>query len=419
MMYLYALALLFLSGLTAARLEAAGTDFLTPAQAVDQSLASHPAIPIARESVQAALGARQAAGQLPNPSVTYGFESLDRAGVETGEWSLDAQLPIDFIWRRGARGYAALARVAGAEANASLVRVELRLQVLSTFTDAFTAAGQALALSTAANTLEEVTRIGRARLQEGDLSDYDVRRMELESQRISRAVQLMRLREATARRQLALLMGADIDSLRELRLHAGYPLLPPADTPEVLVARALALRADLQVASAEQDATMAEVDRLVRQRWPGLQAGLGYKKERGGASGLTGTVSVDLPLFDRAQGQLQEARAIERRAALQVEWLRTQVAQEVKSLHANLTAWYEQLEALPDEDELTDLLNIARQTYDEGDSDLITLIDAVHSLTGETELRWTLLQDYQKTYYELERAIGMPLAEAAQRTDPE
>jgi cobalt-zinc-cadmium efflux system outer membrane protein len=412
-------ALLYLVVFSAGELKAAEMNILTPEQAVGRALGGHPTIAMAQQQLDAVLGAQRAAGQLPNPRVTYGFEALDRGGAEAGEWGIDAQLPVDFMWRRGPRMREALARLSAAEASVLQTRQDLRLEVLSTYVDAFTSAGHARSLATAGAVLAEVARIGQARLQEGDLSDYDVRRIELEWQRVSRAVDRARMNGSMARRRLSVQMGVDPDSLQGLELHADYPYPLFEVTPATLVDKALKGRADMRLASAGIDAGGAHVDRLKRDGWPELQVGLGYKEEDGGASGLTGTVSLDLPLFDRKQGELQEARALQRQAALQATWTRTNVTLEVRSLLERLRALSGQVEALPAEGELSRMLDTARQAYDEGDSDLMTLIDAVQSMTGEADHRWTLLRDYQKTYHELERAIGAPLTEAIRGTEPE
>lgn len=418
MAYPCIVALLYL-GFSTGELKAAEMNNLTPEQAVARALGNHPTIAMARQQLDAALGARRAVGQLPNPSVTYGFEALDRGGAEAGEWAIEAELPVDFMWRRGPQVRQAQARLAAVEARVLQARQELRLEVLWTYVDAFTAAGHARALTTAGAALNEVARIGRARLQEGDLSDYDVRRLELESLRVSRVAERSRLNESVARRRLAVQMGVDPDSLEGLELHAEYPYPTIEETPASLIDRALAARAEMRSASADIDVGSAGIDRLKRDRWPEMQVGFGYKEEDGGASGLTGMVSLDMPLFDRKQGELQEARALQRHATLQANWTRTNVTLEVRSLLYRLGILSQQAEALPAEGELTGMLDTARQAYDEGDSDLMTLIDAVESITGEADHRWTLLRDYQRTYHELERAIGTPLSEATRGTEPE
>lgn len=419
MMYLCTTAFILVTVFCTAQLEATELTRLTPSQAVDRALAVHPDVSLAGLRVEAARGDRRAAGQLPNPTVTYGFESLDRAGADAGEWALDASWSVDGLWRRGPRVRVAEADVTAAMADDQQVRSAMRLRVLTAYTQAFAAAGQARILSEAGRMVREVVRIGQERQREGDLSEYDVRRMTLESSRLLRMTQQAHLSEADARHRLALYVGADPDSLQRSHLEATYPLALPTHSTASLIDLALMRRPDLQGSVAARDAGRAEVARLERKRWPSVQAGLGYKDEKRAASGLTGRLSIDVPLFDRAQGELQRARALHRHAALEAEWTRTRVEREVVALHARLTALRQQFEGLHTENSLKDLLAIARQRYDEGDGDLITLIDAVSSLTTESQQRWSLLQQYQTTYYELERAVGAPLTEAIQRIETE
>ncbi|MFP2905881.1 TolC family protein [Pyxidicoccus sp. 3LFB2] len=106
------------------------------------------------------------------------------------------------------------------------------------------------------------------------------------------------------------------------------------DRPELRAARAslpsplLNERPELQAARAEEAAAKAEVELLRRERFPDPTLGLGYERERrpeshGAVSDLhtehllVARLSVPLPLWERNQRELAEARA--RRSAREAE----------------------------------------------------------------------------------------------------
>lgn len=410
----YVCTLPFLAVFAAARLAALEAPVLTSEEAVRQALDSYPQLGMARDQVAAALGTLRATGQLPNPNVSYGFESLDRAGVGTGEWTVGAEIALQDLWRRGPHRRGAEARLSAQKANVERVAAELRLQTLRAYIAAHAASRSARALQGLMGILGDVARVAHVRMGEYDLSEYDVRRVELEVQRISRAIDEAQLAESESLSQLSLLTGIDVDSLRGYALHVEFPFPAPGDPPEALVGAALAARAEVQVANSRRDGARADVDALERARWPSLGLGLGYKEEKAGASGVTGMVTVEVPLFDRLQGELDRGRALHRRAGLEEESVRARIEVEVLSAHARVTSLAGRLAELPEESEVISMMATARQRYEEGDSDLLTLIDAARTLTAEIEFRWELRRDYQISYYELERAIGTPLSEATQ-----
>jgi len=107
-----------------------------------------------------------------------------------------------------------------------------------------------------------------------------------------------------------------------------------ADRPELRTARAsvpsplVREQPDLQATRAEEAAAKAEVELLQRERFPDLTVGLGYERERTPESHgavtdlhtgnlLVARLSVPLPLWNRNQGELAEARA--RRSAREAE----------------------------------------------------------------------------------------------------
>jgi cobalt-zinc-cadmium efflux system outer membrane protein len=105
----------------------------------------------------------------------------------------------------------------------------------------------------------------------------------------------------------------------------------PANRPELRASVPSPLvseRPDLEAARAEEGAAKAEVELLQRERFPDLTVGLGYERERmteshgattdlHTANLLVARLSVPLPLWNRNQGELAEARA--RRAAREAE----------------------------------------------------------------------------------------------------
>jgi len=137
---------------------------------------------------------------------------------------------------------------------------------------------------------------------------------------------------ATARRELALLIGRPV--VEPLRAVAPSPALPrPPGDLETLRDQALLARPDLRAALAGVDAARAEVDLVRAERFlPELKVGVKYETGREfdsiGQRGLL-TLSVPLPLWNRREGDLERARAEVAKQQAQVELARRRIEKEI------------------------------------------------------------------------------------------
>jgi len=162
----------------------------------------------------------------------------------------------------------------------------------------------------------------------------DVFRAEVEVSRAeNRAIGEERA-SATARRELALLIGRPVD--RPLRAVAASPTLPgPGGDPQSLQEGALAQRPDLKAAAAAVEAARAEVDLIRAERFfPEIKLGVKYEESREFDSvvqrGLL-TLSVPLPLFNRRDGDLDRAEAELAKQRAQVELTRRRIEKEIST----------------------------------------------------------------------------------------
>jgi cobalt-zinc-cadmium efflux system outer membrane protein len=160
----------------------------------------------------------------------------------------------------------------------------------------------------------------------------DVFRADVEVRKAENRVVTEERAVATARRELALLIGRD--PAEPLRAVAPSLALPaPAADPEAIRTQARAARPDLQAALAAVQAARAEVDLVRAERFlPELKVGVKYEEARDfdaiSQRGLL-TVSVPLPLFNRRQGDLDRARAELAKQQAQVELTTRKIEKEI------------------------------------------------------------------------------------------
>ena len=179
----------------------------------------------------------------------------------------------------------------------------------------------------------ETARLSQARFRAGDISEAELRRVELEGLRYANAVIDAELQLDLAREKLARFMGL-----------SGASELPPqiAEIPAgrrnystaALIALALEQRPDVRAAGAARTTAVAQLDAAKRDAYPDLTLGANYTHSSFTVAGdnpdtLGLSVSLPLPLFDRNQANIGRSALDIRRAENDRERLRLSVSHDV------------------------------------------------------------------------------------------
>jgi cobalt-zinc-cadmium efflux system outer membrane protein len=158
---------------------------------------------------------------------------------------------------------------------------------------------------------DETIRLSRVRYQAGEISEAELRKIELEGARYQNEVIDEEMELDLARQKLAALMGIHfselppaVDEPAEKRLELSLP---------DLTQRALQNRPDVRANVASQTRANAEISSAKRDAFPDISFGLGYTHSNFTVSGdnpdsLYLSFSLPLPVFDRNQGNIGRAR---------------------------------------------------------------------------------------------------------------
>ncbi len=325
------------------------------------------------------------AGRLANPALAFDREEVFDGGSLGAENFLRLQWPVDVSGRRGRRQQAARRGVDAARAESQRAAFLLLLDALDLYHDAAHARLRTETLRQGREALAGVVEVVRARKSAGDVSGYDLHRLELELADYDDQIAEAEIGLAGWRRRLAALAGAPgelHDAVDPLELPA-----PVARQP----GDGLRARQDLRAALLRIDQADRELAAARRGWVPGLivsgglaTADLGDRHAIGYVAGL----AIDLPLFDRDQAARARsearrrehqatARAIEREATAAIEVAADELARRIEQGRRHRT---DQV------DRLADLLRRAQTVYREGDRPIVELLDA-HRTAREIRLR--------------------------------
>jgi len=297
-----------------------GRKLFTLEDAQQVARAKNPTLRQAEAGIRAAKARQQQAGLLPNPVVGYSADEI-RGGAEGGGkqgFFVEQRVVTGGKLARSRDVFAKETSLAEIEAEEQKIRVETAVKM---------AFYRVLAAQELADVRAQLARIANEsaatekRLNNtGQADDTEVLEAEIEAQRLQLA---QRMQENTLREEWRSLSAAMGDPELERMtvsgdLEHGWPELADQEILDTISRNSPAVH----IADATEARNRAEVTRAQRESIPDLRlrGGMEYNNELIGAipraTGWEGTaeVAVEIPIFNRNQGNVAAARAETERA---------------------------------------------------------------------------------------------------------
>lgn len=356
---------------------------LTETEAVHLALARADLSDLEQSALHAAEADVLAAGQIPNPTLSYSRDRIGGAADSVEQtWMLSQS--FDLAGRRGLLRDAAGQRAQAVAADNARRRLELAGEVRRGFLDALSGEASIRATESWVRQFLRVEGMVDKLARAGEASGYDRRRLARERQGAEARLAEERAGLARARARLAALTGITgeatvVGDLTPAPLPPLAAALEKIDQrPDLLGLSRLAEAADLEGRAAKKGAI------------PDLTVGIGPKwSESSGIrdNGYALSLSIPLPVFDRQQAGQRRALAEAMRLRAEYRLARARAEGEVTGLQRqtealrNAAAEYRAgaVAASPD------LIKVAESAYRGGESSLLELLDAYRGAL-ETEM---------------------------------
>jgi cobalt-zinc-cadmium efflux system outer membrane protein len=384
---------------------------LTRGAVVACVLADHPSVRAAERGREAAQGRRYAARTIlpSNPSVEV------TAGRRVGLWTGDRDVNVygrlaqdlEIAGQRRKRIAVADAEIAHAERQIELTRRDLAASALSAYYELLAALEQQAMIGRIVKTSETLVELARTSERTGLGSALNADVAVAASVRVQRQQVEAGRRVAAAQAVLAGLLGRD-PAAGSLAVHGDLSPLPLPDELAAMIEAALSRRAEIELARAEREVFLRQVDVYRRRRAPNPSIVLYAQRDGFAEQVLGGGVAFPIvlpsPLGRTYAGEIAENKALARRAEAEVErWqrqVRTEVAVSFNELQARKTelALFEPERLQRSEDHLTALgqeMAVGRVSIREG-----------------VVLQQTLLE-YLGSHIETRRALALASVELA------
>ena len=311
---------------------------LTVQQAVEEAFARSPVLQARRAELEQAEGRLRTAKIFPfNPELTV--EAARREGPTETNTDKGVKLAQEFQIGGQRRRGTAQASAELEATRAQLLREErlLAARVRAAFVGALRTRELLEVEHTNAEVAQSLAEVARKRFDSGAVAQMEVNLAQVQVGRAKRDLRLAEGAYEVARTVLAEVVGLDPSQPPELDGELDIPArtLPPLAE---LLAAAENTRADLESFRRTTEAAEARIELSRRLRIPNLELEAFYGEEDGTDRLLGGSVNIRIPVFNRNQGRIAEARAAHRRTLADTDATELQVRQEVAASLARYRA---------------------------------------------------------------------------------
>ncbi len=312
------------------------------------------------------------AGTLAPPALSLSRE--DAADATDTFLTLSQKLPL---WgQRRLRREAATEEASAVSHEVARQRTLLRGSARQLFAALLAAQERCAALERALAVAREIERVLDERVAAGDAAHFELARARAAIATLERSHALRDAERAESAARLVRLLQPAADAAS---LVAEGTLAPAASLPPLgpTLERALAERSDGLAARARRAAAGTRHREARRAFLPQPEFELGWKRAESAAfedDGYVLGVNLALPIGGRHRASLALAESRKTRLSLAEQALERRIAAEVEAAHAALSSLHASWSRRAESDALTPT---ARVLYDEGETPILTLFDAI------------------------------------------
>ncbi|MAT59442.1 MAG: hypothetical protein CMF23_15835 [Ignavibacteriae bacterium] len=344
--------------------------------------------------------------RLPNPVFTYTREDLNSGSTNYKEWIASGSIPLNFLWNRWSN---VESKEKSLEAQKLLYEAH-KLNVSAQVRESYFAFNKYSELSGRLNNtltrLTELAESAKHRLNEGDISEYELQRILIEVNKIKATASEIELLKTKFENNLKLLTGYDSS---EKIITESVELNTDLDfSEEELVTNALKNRNDLKALKTLIESENLFLSHNQMKIIPDISLSAGYKKQTDDLKGTVFQINFEVPLFNRNQNAIQqseiEVNLLEKDAAFLNNKIKTEVSETYKSYVLNKSLYNARNDIKMD-----NIFNTAAYSYEQGEISLVEFIDGINAFIDGSILSSELEINLHKNYSRLEKAVGISL----------
>ncbi|MFQ5526917.1 MAG: TolC family protein [Thermoanaerobaculia bacterium] len=282
---------------------------LTLEQALEQAFRESPILAARRAEVRRVEARLLTARTYPyNPEIE--LAAADRQGLADGstDRSLSLSQEIEIGGQRGKRVAVATSELEAVQSSFEHEQRQLAARVRLAFAEALRAVELVQIAEGDAELTRQLLDFASRRLEAGAGTQVELNLARSTAGQAERTLRLAEAADASARGRLAETVGA---SAGEMPVPIGQLDFPTGEVaePQTLLELALKNRADLEALRRETESSRRAIQLSRSQRIPNLRLGAFYEEEEGTDEIKGVALAIPIPVFNRNQGEIAEARA--------------------------------------------------------------------------------------------------------------
>lgn len=387
--------------------------------ALQRALAANPRLTAAERDVGIASGQRIQAGALPNPELSFEQDNSFGSGPYRGTRSAESTLQISQLFELFGKRDARIAAGQAALDASTIQRKAVRLEVLSETAIAFIgvlgAQRRIQILDEQVKAIDELTPLLQRRVEAGASSVAETGRTQVASDLVKADRERTRASLASARRDLAVLMGDTSPRFSTVAGRFDSTGRPPAFAS---VISAIDANPQLMKWTAIYAQRNAELLLARLKPYPDVRLSAGWRHYNDtGDDAVRLGISIPIPVFDQNQGNILSAQ--ENLAKVRAERAASRAALIVVAGRAydSLQGSLRELTILRDSaiPKARDASRAIFEGYGQGRYSLLEVLDAHASLTQARLREQEALQNFHVAVATIEGLVGHPFS-LAQRS---
>lgn len=382
--------------------------------ALQRALAANPRLTAAERDVGIASGQRIQAGALINPEVSFELDNSLGSGAYRGTRSAESTLQISQLFelfgKRAARIAVGQAGVETAEIQRKAVRLEVLSETAVAFLSVLGAQRRIQILDEQVAQIDKITPLLQRRVEAGASSLAETGRAEVASSFVKADRERVRSLLASARRELAVLMG---DITPKFSSVAGRLDVHGRPTSFNSVVSAIDANPQLIRWTAVYAQRNAELLQARLRPYPDLRVGAGWRHYNETADNAVRlSISAAIPVFDQNQGNILSAQEALAKTRAEREANRNALIIIAGRAYDSLQGALRELAALreiaiPKSKQAADAI---LEGYGQGRFSLLEVLDAQSSVAQARLREQEAQQNFHIAVATIEGLVGNPFA---------
>lgn len=281
---------------------------------------------------------------------------------------------------------------------------ELFLEVAQKWLDVWTTQKHLEIIQTAKNNIDSLTNINQRRYQNQVITQTDLYRTELLAKQYAIQLKIASQEVKNQQKELGFLLGIDGEIKVDTSSNFIFEIPESIDS---LILKSLEQRSDIR--SAKHLLEISESNIKLQKSLAVPQPEIGVIFNPMNAVPYLGiSFAIDLPFFDRNQGERKKAFQLQEQAQSRLNTVQKQIETEISVAHANFKLHQrnsEEFEELLMQSET--ILENVKQAYLMGGTTIIDFLEAQRSWLETQQQYYEAQQDYLESHVELLYATGL------------